>query len=308
MRKLLLFILLAFAIVLIAGCGVNQPAEKNLASNQVTGRPVIKPVTKSNPDSGKSVGDRTVKHGVTGRPVAKVSSAGGEALGDRAVLPEYRRSLYRVHTTEKIVALTVDDGPDPRFTPKLLAILQSHHIHATFFLVGKHVLQYPDLARAELQQGNEVGNHTLTHPDLLKEASDREMVHEIAGGARAIQEELGVTPKYFRAPKGLFNQKGFQMANSLGERVIMWTITLEHEACPTPQAMAQRIINGVTPGNIILMHDGNLDRTKSIEAIPIVIDGLQKKGYTFVTLSQLLAADQHTKPKSQPQEKLAKAV
>jgi len=216
-----------------------------------------------------------------------------DVLEARSSLPEYKKSLYRVRTNEKLVALTVDDGPDPRFTPKLLDILKKYNAHATFFLVGNQIVKYPYLAKRELQDGHEVGNHTRSHLDLLEITDDRQLVDEITGGKNIIQNVLGVTPKYFRAPKGFFNEKAYKTANDLGERVVMWTITLEHSQSPTPELMAQRIVDNVTSGNIILMHDARLDRSKSIKAIPLVIEGLQKKGYRIVTLSELLAAENH---------------
>ncbi len=212
-----------------------------------------------------------------------------QVLNMALYMPEYQKPLYRVKTEEKYVALTVDDGPDPRFTPELLDILKEHNAHATFFLVGNQVLKYPKLAKREISEGNEVGNHTLTHPDLLKEKGNKAILNEINGGAKAIESVLKIKPKYFRAPKGLLNKDAYEIANALGERVIVWNVTLEHYATPTPKLMARRIINKATPGSIILMHDGRLNRSRSIHAIPMVIEGLQKKGYKIVTLSELLA-------------------
>ena len=204
----------------------------------------------------------------------------------------YNKIVYRINTKEKIVALTVDDGPDPRFTPKILDILKENNVHASFFVVGSQLEKYPDIGKRLLEEGNEVGNHTYSHPELPS-GDTNQIINEIVQGAEVIQKVLDIKTKYFRAPKGLFNNDVLRVANEQGEMVILWSITLEHHASPTPHDMAMRIIDKITPGGIILMHDGRLDRTRSIEALPILIKGLQEKGYKLVTVSELLAAEEH---------------
>ena len=203
-----------------------------------------------------------------------------------------KQVVYRINTEEKIVALTVDDGPDPRFTPKILDILKENNVHATFFVVGRQLEKHPDIGKRLVKEGNEVGNHTYSHPALTSEDANQ-VVNEIIKGSEVIQNVLDTKTKYFRAPKGLFNKDVIKVANGQGEIVMMWSITLEHCNTPTPHDMAMRIIDKTTPGCIILMHDGRLDRTRSIEALPILIKGLQEKGYKFVTVSELLAAEEH---------------
>ena len=226
------------------------------------------------------------------RTQLKNSSGTKNIVSEKPANLHYKQIVYRINTEEKIVALTVDDGPDPRFTPKLLDILKENNVQASFFVVGSQLEKYPDIGRRLVEEGNEVGNHTYSHPKLPDEDTNQ-IINEIVQGAEVIQKVLDTKPKYFRAPKGLFNNDVLRVANEQGEMVIMWSITLEHHTSPTPHDMAMRIIDKISPGGIILMHDGRLDRTRSIEALPILIKGLQEKGYKLVTLSELLAAEEH---------------
>ena len=211
--------------------------------------------------------------------------------------------LYKIRTKEKLVALTVDDGPDPSFTPKLLDILKENNIHATFFVLGSQLEKYPDIGMRLLEEGNEIGNHTYSHPELPSiDAS--QIANEITQGTEAIQRVLGTKTKFFRAPKGLINDDVLRIAKEQDQLVIKWSITLEHRDSPTPHDMATRVIDKITPGGIILMHDGRLDRTRSIEALPVLIKGLQEKGYKFVTLSELLALGEQ-KEEERAAEKLS---
>jgi peptidoglycan/xylan/chitin deacetylase (PgdA/CDA1 family) len=198
--------------------------------------------------------------------------------------------IYRVNNTEKLVAITVDDGPNPKFTPRLLDILRENKIHATFFVVGNQLEKYPDLGKRILKEGNEVGNHTYTHPKLLKNNSS-EIIDEIVKCNDTIEKVLGIKTKYFRPPKGQLNHDIIKAAHEHGEKVVLWSIALEHHDANTPEEMVNRIVNNITPGGIILMHDGRLDRTKSIQAVPELIKELQDNGYKFVTLSELLESN-----------------
>jgi len=216
----------------------------------------------------------------------------GYNLGSLHRLPFYRRAVYRVPVRSKVVALSIDDGPDPRYTPAVLQILKANHIHATFFVVGREALAYPNLIHEELNDGNEIGNHTFSHPELLN-LSPAAIKSEVSRGAAAIESITGRKPQLFRPPKGFFNQNTFDVVRQNHERVIMWTITVEHSAAPTPQLMAQRINRLTKPGYIILMHDGRLNRTRTVEALPIIIHDLKARGFRFVTVSQLMAMRGH---------------
>ncbi|GAB6158849.1 hypothetical protein JCM39194_20490 [Desulfotomaculum varum] len=204
------------------------------------------------------------------------------ALGSKAV--------YRKDTGDKIVALTFDDGPDPRYTVPMLDTLKRYHTPATFFMVGNNVKAHPDIAKRIVAEGHEVGNHTMTHPNLTDLSPDEAYI-ELATAQQTIIGVTGIAPVFFRSPKGLTTGYVEQAAASLGMQEILWSVTIENRSATTPQEMAQRVLNKVKPGYIILLHDGRLDRSKTVEALPLLLKGLQEKGYRVVTLSQLLQWD-----------------
>lgn len=189
---------------------------------------------------------------------------------------------------EKLAALTFDDGPDARYTPKVLDILEKYNIKATFFVVGESCGDYPELIRQEIKAGHEVENHTYTHPDLVKDITIS-TEEEIVRTQHVIEAVSGRKPCYFRPPRGLFTDETIDFAEGNGYKVVLWTIGVEYKKSRTAKAMADRVIKAAKPGIIILAHDGRLNRTKTIEALPLIINGYQKKGYRFVTLQELLS-------------------
>ncbi len=201
-------------------------------------------------------------------------------------------AAYEIFAREplpKVVALTFDDGPHPVYTPKILDILRRYNVKATFFLIGKRVERFPQLAQRIVSEGHEVGNHTYSHPsDLPKENWD-EVRLEIEKCSAAIERVTGVRPKFFRPPKGFLNYKVLTLAQVEGYTLVFWTVSADHKDAPTPQAMAQRVLKLVHPCAIILMHDGRIpSRWKDVKALPLIIEGLQRRGYKFVTISELL--------------------
>lgn len=195
--------------------------------------------------------------------------------------------MYSLVTADKVVALTIDDGPDPRFTPAILSILEQERVPATFFVVGRNVAAYPQLVRRELEDGCELGNHTYSHPEIAW-LSPEALAVELARGEAEIMAATGQKSPYFRPPRGYLDRRSFQVAQDAGYRMILWSVALEHHDLLTPGAMAERALKMVEPGAIILMHDGRIDRTRSIEALPLLIRGLKQRGYRFLTVSQLL--------------------
>ncbi|MCL6471514.1 MAG: polysaccharide deacetylase family protein [Firmicutes bacterium] len=196
-------------------------------------------------------------------------------------------SMVANQNPRKAVALTFDDGPDPRYTPKILAILEKNHIKATFFLIGSRVNMFPNLARQVASHGHLIGNHTYYHVKL-KGLTEDQIKEEIDWCEKTIYRVTGEKPQYFRPPKGYFNDETIQVASKAGYKVILWDIAVEHRRSHTPEREAERVLRKVRPGDIILAHDGLLNREKTVKALPLIIEGLKKQGYDFVTLDELL--------------------
>ncbi len=199
--------------------------------------------------------------------------------------------IWRVSTDRKVVALTFDDGPGPKYTPAVLALARKRGIKFTFFLVGKQIQLHPDLARQEIAEGHVIGNHTWDHPTMTYDTA-REDIGEIERCEDEIERICGKRTHLFRPPKGMWDGDTFLAADSLGYKMILWSVTLEHHNTKTPEAMAQRVLDRIRPGMIILAHDGEpghrVDRSRTIKALPILLEGLKARGYELVTVPELI--------------------
>ncbi|MFA4016677.1 MAG: hypothetical protein RUDDFDWM_001787 [Candidatus Fervidibacterota bacterium] len=190
---------------------------------------------------------------------------------------------------DKLVALTFDDGPDPRWTPLVLEALKQYKVRATFFIIGKQAELYPELVKRIYSEGHELGNHTYSHPKHMQKESFEELRKEIERCNEVIERITGVRPKLFRPPMGLLNYLIHTAAQVEGLTVVYWTVSADHQDAPTPQAMVERVMRLIHPFAIILMHDGRTkERWKDVKALPMIIEGLKKRGYQFVTVSELL--------------------
>ena len=189
---------------------------------------------------------------------------------------------------DKTIALTFDDGPDVNYTPRVLAILRKYRIHATFFEEGRMIKLHPDLARLTVENGHSIGNHTFSHPYLERE-SPSDVRAEIAGCDREIASELGIRTTLLRPPRGAWNPTIFEEARRTRRHIILWSVALEHQSTPAPTDMAERVLKQIQPGGIILMHDGgSVSRESTVQALPILIAGLLKRGYRMVSVPELL--------------------
>jgi len=190
---------------------------------------------------------------------------------------------------KKLAALSFDDGPDPLYTPGVLEILKRYQIKATFFVVGESVEAQPGLVKKEIEEGHELGNHTYSHPDLRSE-SDFKTEAEIHKTGQLLQKLSGTKGHFFRPPRRLYRKETIAIAERYGYKTVLWTICVENSKTKTPEEMAKRVIGAARPGMIILAHDGRLDRSLTLDALPMIIEGLQEQGYEFVTLEKLVGA------------------
>lgn len=185
----------------------------------------------------------------------------------------------------KCIALTFDAGPGPH-TPQLLDILKEKKVHATFFLLGKnHVIPHPDLVKREADEGHEIGNHTWTHERLDKLPADK-IREELVRTQDAIKAVTGRTPTLMRPPQGGTNDTVHEVTKSLGLSEVLWNATASDYKTTDTELIGDRILKQATRDGIILLHD-IYDGT--VPAVPRIIDELQARGYTFVTVPQLLA-------------------
>ncbi len=193
--------------------------------------------------------------------------------------------------TENTVALTFDDGPDPRFTPQILDLLAEHDIQATFFVTGARAEAYPELLQRIVNEGHVVGNHTYGHPNLV-EASDMDTLEtEVLRTEEIINSVVGYRPKLFRAPYGFLYDELLEKLGEMDYTVVGWSVdSLDWQEDP-PEVIAYNVINNIHPGAIVLMHDGaseSGDRTNTIEALRQIIPNLRDQGLEFETVPEML--------------------
>ena len=197
--------------------------------------------------------------------------------------------VQRVDTPQKLVALTFDDGPMPGATERILALLDEHQVPATFFVVGEAVAQYPQQARAIVAAGHELGNHSWSHQRMVLK-SPAWVMDEIDRTQQAIRAAGATGPVHFRPPYGKKLLVLPWVLRGRGQTSIMWDIEPESygHVRSDPQAIAAHVLERAQPGSIILLHVMFSAREASVQAVPLIIEGLEARGYRFVTVSELL--------------------
>ncbi len=183
----------------------------------------------------------------------------------------------------KKVAFTFDDGPFPVYTPELLDLLGRYHVHATFFVNGRHVVESPELALEIANRGHELANHTFSHVNLTK-VNALEAVRELTATAEAVGKATGRKMDLFRPPGGQYNPVVLQEAADAGYKTVLWTINTADYETSDSSLIVKRVLGHIHGGDIILMHSG-LQQT--IEALPQILDKLAAEGYRFVTVAEL---------------------
>jgi peptidoglycan/xylan/chitin deacetylase (PgdA/CDA1 family) len=180
------------------------------------------------------------------------------------------------------VALTVDDGPHPDWTPPLLDLLDHHGVRATFFLIGDRVRERPDLARRIAAAGHVLGNHSMTHPHPFAALGADALEAEIAGTQETIEKATGVVPQMFRAPSGNWSPNVLRAAARHGLTPVDWTVNPSDWRRPGTGRIA-RTLGRRRPGPILLCHDGGGDRSQTVAALAQVLPDLRARGLTFAT-------------------------
>ena len=221
----------------------------------------------------------------------------GSAQETPVVHPAAKPATYSsCHVDGQYIAMTFDDGPSAENTPRLLDMLKQRGIKVTFFLIGQNAAEHPEIVKRILEDGHEIGNHSWTHPQLSK-LSDERVTDEIVKTQNTIHQARGYTPTLLRPPYGAITQRQTEWIEShFGLSVILWSVDPFDWKRPGASVIEQRILSGAEPGAIILSHDIH---KQTVDAMPATLDALIKKGYKFVTVSQLIAMN-HPKPAASP--------
>jgi peptidoglycan/xylan/chitin deacetylase (PgdA/CDA1 family) len=199
--------------------------------------------------------------------------------------PIFGRPITHLRTHDRAVALTFDDGPNPDATPLLLDALRERGVKATFFILGRHAEQWPDLVRRVAAEGHAIGNHGYYHRKLHFK-TPAYVRRDLELGTNAIVAAAGVRPRLFRAPHGFRSPWVTAIARSLGQRTVGWSLGVWDSDRPGVEAIVERTVEGARPGSILLLHDGDGydprgDRVQTARAVPMIVDRLHAQGYRF---------------------------
>ncbi|MGV9908799.1 bifunctional polysaccharide deacetylase/glycosyltransferase family 2 protein [Streptomyces tendae] len=205
-----------------------------------------------------------------------------------------------VSVPDKTIVLTFDDGPDPTWTPQVLEILEKYDVPGTFFLVGSMVSRHPGIVRDMVEQGNEVGVHTFTHVDLSYQSQAR-VTREIEQTQLALAGAAGITTTLFRAPYSsqtdAIDNYSWPVYESLGADGYT-SVFIDTDSDDWKRPGVSKIVEWATPeddeGASVLFHDAGGERSQTIEALPKYIEKMKAKGYTFTTVSGVMADQQPT--------------
>jgi peptidoglycan/xylan/chitin deacetylase (PgdA/CDA1 family) len=208
-------------------------------------------------------------------------------------VPFLSRPLVRVRTQKPFVAVTFDDGPHPRYTRQILALLKEHGARATFFVVAQNADRHPDIIAQIISAGHEIANHSTAHRHLLSLCGLRTQIDDIGTAQRIIEERSGTSPRFFRPPMGYKTPETFWAARRLGLVLVAWDVKAWDTVSSDPRRIARRVLSHARPGSIVLLHDAPTlskrltDRSATVKALPLILAGLRTRGLSCVTLSQL---------------------
>lgn len=294
MKTALQFVALAAFLLGMAACRSSQPVQQpvdtapgsagTLASQQAPHAPA-KPYVPSG-----------------GSPTAPTSSA---SMVDTPFVPKNPGlRISRVNVPEKLVALTFDDGPHGKLTPRILDILARYGAKGTFFVLGQNASRFPGILQRAVAEGHEIGNHTWSHAKLTSCGREK-LLSEMGRTRDAVIRATGQAPAVMRPPYGAINASTIQtIYSAYGTPAILWDVDTNDWRKPGVQTVISRAVGGARPGSIILVHDIHASTADAIEGI---VQGLQARGFRLVTVSELIAAGRRAAGGSAPARAVAPA-
>ena len=211
--------------------------------------------------------------------------------------PQPPITFTSVHVDGPYIAMTFDDGPSAALTPKLLDLLATRHIKATFFVIGENVAERPEIVARAVREGHEIGNHSWSHPYFAR-LSDDAIRSQLKRTDEAIVNATGVRPKLLRPPYGSITARQKRwIHDELGYDIILWDVDPLDWKRPGAAVIANRIVKNTRAGSIVLSHDIH---PGTIEAMSSTLAQLQEKGFKFVTVSELIAMATPSAPNQSP--------
>lgn len=201
-------------------------------------------------------------------------------------------TVYFVPTTNRMVALTFDDGPNGAATERILDILKQFRAPATFFLLGTNVVRHPEIIRRMAREGHLIGNHSFQHL-RFDQITASEMLEDIVRGEEVITGVTGVKPTWFRPPFGINGTGLDEICRARGVTIAGWSGNAGDWNPHSAVEIAEHMLTQTTPGDILLLHDGwetrpAADRNSTVDAVYLILERLTREGFVFVTLAELV--------------------
>ncbi|MFY9645522.1 MAG: polysaccharide deacetylase family protein [Terriglobales bacterium] len=239
-----------------------------------------------------------------------LAAAAASAAGYQSMAPTgqwYGRTFVAGIRGSKQIALTYDDGPNDPHTLRLLDVLAKHNVRATFFMIGRHVQQRPDIARAVADAGHVIGNHTFTHPLLIFKSAEQTRT-ELVQCRSTLEDAIGEHSNLFRPPFGGRRPATLRIARELELNTVMWNVTGYDWNAPPAAAIEKKVASQMRGGDVILLHDGGhlamgADRAQTVIATDNLIRQYKDQRYEFVSVKNLKTLNRDTEsnpPQSAP--------
>jgi peptidoglycan/xylan/chitin deacetylase (PgdA/CDA1 family) len=258
-------------MLLLGGCAVTDSIQRSSAAG---------PEHRAAPRPSGAAS----AHPARVRPAADHGQAAGRHHGTAAhhvrTIAADEQPMCYIHKKHKAIALTIDDGPSPLYTPQILRLLHQYRIAASFSMIGINVGAYPGVAREVADAGHMIVNHTQTHRDLAF-MPPAEVADEMHYATDAIHRATGRVPDMFRAPYGAWSPTVLQRCQAMGMKPLDWSVDPRDWARPGVTAIIQNIMGHTRAGAIILEHDGGGDRSETVAALRVVLPRLLDAGFHF---------------------------
>jgi len=221
----------------------------------------------------------TAQAGNVEAPQARPARPVAEAQKPARVSPEIAHASDR---GAKGVNITIDDGPDPVYTPQVLEVLRENGVKATFCMVGTQAQAHPDLVKSVVAAGHRLCDHTVSHDTTMDRKSEGYQSQQILDAERMITKASGgVRPQYYRAPGGAFTPYSRNLAASHGMRPLGWNVDSKDFERPGTEAMVATVENEISNGPTVLFHDAGGDRSQTVAALREVLPWMKEQGYAF---------------------------
>jgi peptidoglycan-N-acetylglucosamine deacetylase len=197
----------------------------------------------------------------------------------------FMKVLCSGDTTEKLIAISFDDGPVEQFTPRILEVLKEHNVSAAFFCIGNRVVENDSLLRQVFDQGHLIGNHSYSHTPLFDLLPSRQMLNDVQMTDVVIKESLGFQPKLFRPPYGVTTPAMREVMKKGDYTAVGWNIRSLDTIAKNEKKLLNKLIRLLRPGAIILLHD---TQKITLSILPHFIQAARNEGYEFIRLDKLL--------------------